>query len=117
MSLKLKKVESFKARVNVQVLTGDADRTQDASFVAEFKHLNREQFDALMAKSPTDAEFLDEVLIGVAEVSNEDGSAMAFAEARDAIKSDLGYSGATVRTFIETLGGAAAKNSNRSRAR
>lgn len=116
MSLKLKKVESFKARVNVQVLTGDADRAQDASFVAEFKHLDRAQFDALMARAPTDSEFLDEVLIGVAEVTSEDGSPMTFDAARDAIKSDLGYSGATVRTFIETLGGAAAKNSNRSRA-
>lgn len=117
MSLKLKMTESFKARVSVPVLSDDADREQEASFVAEFKHLDRAQFDALMAKSPSDAEFIDEVLIGVAEVANGDGSPIGFAEAKEAIKNDLAYSGATVRAFMEKLSGAAAKNSNRSRAR
>jgi len=115
MSLKLKKIDTFKARVYVTLLTSDADRNQDASFVAEYKHLNRTQFDELVARKPSDAEVLDEVLVGVAEVTNGDGSPMAFAEAREAIKGELAYAGATVRTFFETLGGAGAKNSSRSR--
>lgn len=115
MSLKLKKIDTFKARVHLTMLTNDADRNQDASFVAEFKHLNRTQFDELVARKPSDAEVLDEVLVGVAEVSNDDGSAMAFEAAREAIKGELAYAGATVRTFFEALGGTAAKNSNRSR--
>lgn len=115
MSLKLKKIDTFKARVNLVLLTGDADRTQEASFVAEFKHLNRTAFDALIARKPSDAEVIDEVLVGVGEVTNDDGTAMAFEAAREAIKGELAYAGATVRTFFEALGGTAAKNSNRSR--
>lgn len=115
MSLKLKKVDTFKARVHVTLLTGDADRSQEASFIAEFKHLNRTQFDELVARKPSDAEVLDEVLVGVGEVTNGDGSPMAFAEAREAIKGELAYAGATVRTFFEALGGTAPKNSARSR--
>lgn len=117
MSLKLKKVDTFKARVHLQLLSGDADRAQEASFVAEFKHLDREQFDALIARSPTDAEVIDEVLVGVAEVTDENGAALPLETARQAIKGDLSYAGATVRTFFEALAGAAAKNSKGSRGR
>lgn len=117
MSLKLKKVATFKTRVYLQLLGTDADRAQEASYVAEFKHLDREQFDALVASSPTDAEVIDQVLVGVAEVTDEAGSPLSIEAARDAIKGDLSYAGATVRTFFEVLAGAAAKNSNRSRGR
>lgn len=115
MTLKLKKVDTFKARVHLQLLTGDADREQEASFVAEFKHLNRDQFDTLMANKPSDAEFLDQVLVGVSEVADEAGNPVSFEAAKEFIKADLGYCGNTVRTFIESLGGAPAKNSKRSR--
>jgi len=117
MSLKLKKVDTFKTRVHVVLLGTDADRAQEASFVAEFRHIDRDAFDALLANSPSDAEVIDQVLVGVAEVSDDAGNPLPFAEARDAIKADLSYAGATVRTFFETLAGAPAKNSNRSRAR
>jgi hypothetical protein len=115
MSLKLNKVETFKARVHVTLLTGDADRTQEASFVAEFKHLDGAQFQELRSRGLTDALFLDEVLVGVSEVADGNGAAMTFEAAREAIRSDLNYCGATVKTYIETLAGVAGKNSNRSR--
>lgn len=117
MSLKLKKVDTFRARVNLQLLSGDADHAAEASYVAEFRHLDRGQFDALIARSPSDAEVIDEVLVSVSEVTDDAGNPLPFDAARDAIKGDLGYAGATVRTFFEALAGAAPKNSNRSRGR
>jgi hypothetical protein len=117
MSLKLKKVDTFSTRVNVQLATEDPDRTQDVSFVAKFKHLDRKAFDALMESEPSDTEFLDQVLVGAAEISDESGAPVAFETAREAIASDLALAGATVRAFVEALGGAREKNSSRSRAR
>lgn len=114
MSLKLKKVATFRARVNVPLLSGDADRAAEASYVAEFRHLDREQFDALIARRPSDAEVIDAVLVSVAEVSDDAGNPLPFDAARDEIKGELAYAAATVRTFFETLAGAPAKNSNRS---
>ncbi|MGN6229184.1 MAG: hypothetical protein ACTHNM_17295 [Dyella sp.] len=115
MTLKLKKVETFKARVHLALLTGDADREQEASFVAEFKYLNRDQFDKLMANKPSDPEFVDDVLVGVSEVANDAGEPVSFEVAKAFIMADMGYCGSTVRTYIEYLGGAPAKNSKRSR--
>ncbi|MEW5833656.1 MAG: hypothetical protein AB1832_01210 [Pseudomonadota bacterium] len=115
MTLKLQKINTFKARVAVALLTSDPDRSQEASFVAEFKHLSTEEFQGLMNAGKTDAQFLDEVLVGVEEVAGASGESVAFEDAKRAIQNDLNYCAAAVRTFIEKLSGAAGKNSNRSR--
>lgn len=117
MSLKLKKVNSFRSRVNVMRATDDADRMQEVSFVAEFKYLGRQAVDDLLESQPTDAEFLDEVLLGLEEVADESGQPVAFDVAKSAIQDDLGLSAATVKQFMKGLGGEKEKNSRRSRGR
>jgi len=115
MSTKLKKINSFKSRVHFLRPTDDPDRDQEASFVAEFHYMDAPTFDAMLAGSPKDAEVLDRVLIGVTEYGDENGNALSFEAAKEAIEKDISQRSATVRTFIERLSGTAAKNSNRSR--
>lgn len=117
MSLKLKKVSTFKSRVTVQQPGDNPERPSEATFVAEFKYLDRDAFDALMASSPSDAEFLDTVLVGATEISDESGAPAPFEAAKAAIAGDLSLSAATVRAFMEAISGAREKNSLRSRAR
>lgn len=113
MSLKLKKVNTFK--VPVTVLQPGSD--QEESFTAECKYLDRDAFDALMASQPTDPEFLDEVLVNTTGIQDESKTPVSFDVAKAAIAADMSLSAAVVRAYIETLGGIRAKNSPRSRAR
>lgn len=117
MSLKLKKVDSFKTRVVVQQPGANPDKPDEATFIAEFKHIDSDAFDALMERQPKDSEFIDEMLVGVSEIQDEAGQGVPFEAAKAAIKGDLALRGATVRACIEALGGAREKNSLRSRGR
>lgn len=117
MSLKLKKIDTFKARVTVQQPSDNPDKPNEATFVAEFKYIDSDAFDALMEREPTDKEFIDEMLVGVSEIQDETGAGVPFEAAKSAIKADMALRSATAMQCIERLSGAREKNLRRSRAR
>lgn len=112
MTLKLKKITTFNRTVEVKLADGS-----EGSFKAEFKYLSRAQLDELLGEGMPDAEFVDRVLVGVVGILDSDNQPASLETAKEAIKADIALTTATVRTFLDALGGAPAKNSPTSRGR
>lgn len=112
MSLQLKKVDTFKTRVDVVFPDGSK-----GDYTAEFHYFNRPQLDELMAEGLADRDFVERVLVNVTGIMDDAKQAVPFATVLPVVQDDLALSSATIRTFWQALGGAPAKNSPTSRAR
>lgn len=112
MSLQLKKVETFKTRVDVVFPDGSK-----GDYQGEFKYYTRPQLDELMAESLPDRDFVERVLVNVTGIVDDDKQPVPFTVVLPSIQDDLALSSATIRSFWQALGGAPAKNSPTSRGR
>jgi len=109
MSLKVKPVNTYKARIEVTLADGE-----QGDFSAEFNYLTRTQLDELLAENLRDAEVIDRVLAGAIGISDEDGNALSPEAAKLLVKENIALSQAVVRGFFVSIGGAPAKNSKTS---
>lgn len=115
--LKFVKTDTFRATVNVSLATDTPGKTNDGSFIATFKHYDRTGFEALVEEQLPDDEFLSRVMPGVSGISDADGTPYPPDEQRAIVIGDMAMSAAAVRTFVEQLAGAGAKNAKTSRGR
>ena len=114
---KLKKVDTFKTRVNVNRATDNPEKPEAGSFIAEFRSLSRSQLSDLRESVSSDADIVDHVLVDVEGVGDADGEPMAFELVKAAILDDIALSAAVVRAYLTAVAGAPEKNARPSRGR
>lgn len=117
MSLKFVKIDTFRATVHVCLPSSDPAKPIEGSFTATYKHFSREAFESLLAEQLGDREFLDRTLIAVEGIGDGNGEPLSAEAQRNAVLDDLALGAAAVRGFVESLAGAAGKNSKPSRGR
>lgn len=114
MALNFKRTETFATTVHVEMPSDDEKKPLKGSFVAKFKHLNREQIKTLQEDLKdgrlTDELFLDAYLVGVSGIGDADGKALAEVDQRSIVYTEPAVTLATVRAFFSAITGAAAKN-------
>jgi hypothetical protein len=114
MALNFRRTETFACTVNVEMPSDDEKKPLKGSFVAKFKHLNRQQMAALQEDLKdgrlTDELFLDGYLVGVSGIGDADGKPMAEADQRAIVYTEPAVTLATVRAFFSAITGAGAKN-------
>lgn len=115
--LKFVKTETFRATVAVCLPSDDPQKPTEGSFTATYRHYDRTAFEKLVDEQLGDAEFLGRVLVSVSGIGDAAGQEMPAEQQRELVIGDLALSAAAVRAFVESLSGAAAKNSKTSRGR
>lgn len=115
--LKFVKIEKFAATVSVSMPSSDPKKPVEGSFTAFFKHYDRAGFESLVEEQLGDAEFLRRVLVGVDGIGDDSGTVITPEAQLDLVVNDIALGAAAVRTFVQQLAGAAAKNGKPSRSR
>ena len=114
MALNFRRTETFATTVHVEMPSDDEKKPLKGSFVAKFRHLNREQIKTLQEDLKdgrlTDESFLDEYLVGVSGIGDADGKALGEKDQRALVYTEPAITLATVRAFFSAITGAAAKN-------
>ena len=107
----IKKARSFKLTVPVKIEDPETpDKAQDATFVAEFKSLQRRDIEDLQAKKLDDRQFCERVLLGVSGIGGEDGEPYPANEQRALVIEDLGLCRAALKAFNDHYSTAKAGN-------
>lgn len=109
--IKITKSRSFKLTVPVKIEDPETpDKSQDATFVAEFKSLQRKDIEALQAKTLDDRQFTERVLVSVSGIGGEDGQPFPPDEQRSLVIEDLGLCRAALKAFNDHYAGAKSGN-------
>lgn len=115
--LKLVKSDTFRTTVNACMPSNDPAKPVEGSFVATYRHFGREAFESLLAEQVDDRELLERVLIAVEGIGDVNGEPLSAEAQRNAVLEEMALGAAAVRGFVESLAGAAGKNSKTSRGR
>lgn len=121
MALKLVKVHTFATRVTANIPTEKPGVTRQETFSATFRHIGQTELDQVLDdledKVINHSDVLDRYLVGLTDVVDEDGKAIEFETAKEAIKEDVNLNNAVAGAFVRALHGSKEKNSRRSRGR